>query len=79
MTERVEALLAEIAVLPFEPPADVAFDRIRAALDAAGTPIGSNDLLIAGHVLAQGRIVATANICEFGRVAELRVENWKER
>ena len=65
--------------LPFEPLADVAYGRIRATLDAAGTPIGSDDLLIAAHALAQGRIVATVNICEIERVTGSKIECWKER
>jgi tRNA(fMet)-specific endonuclease VapC len=76
LTERVEALLAEIPVLPLAPPADAAYGRLRAALEAAGTPIGGNDMLIAAHALALGRTVVTANVGEFGRVEDLAVENW---
>jgi tRNA(fMet)-specific endonuclease VapC len=76
LTERVEALLAEIPVLPLAPPADAAYGRLRAALEAAGTPIGGNDMLIAAHALALGRIVVTANVGEFGRAEDLAVENW---
>ena len=78
LTERVDALLAEIAVLPFAPPTDAAYARIRAALEAAGTPIGGNDLLIAAQALSRGRVVVTANVREFGRVPGLMVENWVE-
>ena len=76
LTERVEALLAEMPVLPMAPPADAAYGRLRAALEAAGTPIGGNDMLIAAHALATGRTVVTANVGEFGRVKGLAVENW---
>ena len=76
LTERVEALLAELPVLPLAPPADAAYARLRAALEEAGTPIGGNDLLIAAHALALGRTVVTANLREFGRVDGLAVENW---
>ena len=76
LTERVEALLAEMPVLPMAPPADAAYGRLRAALEASGTPIGGNDMLIAAHALALGRTVVTANVGEFGRVEGLAVENW---
>jgi tRNA(fMet)-specific endonuclease VapC len=76
LTERVEALLAEMPVLPLAPPADAAYGRLRAALEAAGMPIGGNDMLIAAHALATGRTVVTANVGEFGRVEGLAVENW---
>jgi len=49
---------------------------IRVALEAAGTPIGSNDLLIAAHALSLGAVVVTDNVLEFSRVPGLRVENW---
>jgi tRNA(fMet)-specific endonuclease VapC len=48
----VEDLLGEIDVLPFEVPADTDYGGIRAGLEAAGKPIGGNDLLIATHARA---------------------------
>src|SRR5437764_15430818 len=50
----VEDLLAEIDILPFDVPADVEYGGIRAELEAAGKPIGGNDLLIAAHAHAAG-------------------------
>ena len=76
LAERVEALLAEMPMLPMAPPADAACGRLRAALDAAGTPIGGNDMLIAAHALALGRTMVTADVGEFGCLAGLAVENW---
>ena len=45
-------------------------------LEQAGTPIGSNDLLIAAHALALDLTLATANTREFKRVPTLRLDNW---
>jgi tRNA(fMet)-specific endonuclease VapC len=72
----VEDLLGEIAVLPFDVPADTEYGNIRAALEAAGKPIGSNDLLIAAHAAATGATIVTANVEEFKRIRGLKVENW---
>jgi tRNA(fMet)-specific endonuclease VapC len=72
----VEDILDEIEILPFEAPADVAYGEIRAALEAAGRPIGSNDLLIAAHAHVLGATVVTANAREFRQVRGLKVENW---
>ena len=47
-------------------------------LEAAGQPIGSNDLLIAAHALTLGATLVTANVGEFQRVPRLVVENWLE-
>jgi tRNA(fMet)-specific endonuclease VapC len=55
--EAVEDLLGEINILPFDVPADTEYGGIRAELEAAGRPIGSN--LIAAHAHAAGAIVVT--------------------
>ena len=76
LREAVEDLLGEINILPFDVPADAEYGGIRAKLEAAGTPIGSNDLLIAGHAYAIGATIVTANAGEFKRIRRLKVENW---
>jgi tRNA(fMet)-specific endonuclease VapC len=76
LLKTVEDLLGEIAVLPFDIPADAEYGGIRSALEAAGKPIGSNDLLIAAHACATGATVVTANTDEFKRIRGLKVENW---
>jgi tRNA(fMet)-specific endonuclease VapC len=76
LLKAVEDLLGEISVLPFDVPADAEYGAIRAHLEASGTPIGSNDLLIAAHAIATGSTIVTANADEFKRVRGLKVENW---
>lgn len=76
LLRQVEAILDAIDVVPFEPPADVIYGRIRADLEAAGRPIGPNDLLIAAQALALAVPLVTANEAEFRRVDGLMVENW---
>jgi tRNA(fMet)-specific endonuclease VapC len=72
----VEDLLGEIDVLPFDIPADAEYGSIRAELEAAGKPIGGNDLLIAAHARAAGATIVTTNLGEFKRISGLKVENW---
>jgi tRNA(fMet)-specific endonuclease VapC len=76
LLKAVEDLLGEIHVLPFDIPADAEYGDIRSKLEAAGKPIGSNDLLIAAHAQATGATVVTANTDEFKRILGLKVENW---
>ena len=76
LLKAVEDLLGEINVLPFEVPADTEYGGIRAKLEAAGKPIGGNDLLIAAHAYATGATIVTANTGEFKRIFGLNVENW---
>lgn len=76
LTAQIEAILASMSVLPLDVPADGEYAQIRATLEAAGTPIGPNDLFIAAHARAVGAVLVTANVGEFSRVRGLEVENW---
>ena len=73
---QVEAILAGLEILPFDVEADGHYGGIRAELEAAGKPIGPNDLLIAAHAVEVGATLVTANTAEFGRIRGLAVENW---
>ena len=76
LTSRVEQLLGALTVLPFDEPADQHYADIRAALERAGTPIGSHDLFIAAHARSRGMTLVTHNTREFERVPGLSVEDW---
>ena len=76
LLKAVEDLLGEIAVLPLDVPADREYGGIRAELEAAGRPIGGNDLLIAAHAHTIGATIVTANTDGFKRIRGLNVENW---
>jgi tRNA(fMet)-specific endonuclease VapC len=76
LTSRVAAILDTLDVLPFDVPADAEYAAIRMKLEAAGRPIGPNDLLIAAHARSLGATIVTANADEFDRVSGLAVENW---
>ena len=74
--KKVEDVLGSFAVLPFAHPADIHYGALRARLEAAGTPISNNDMLIAAHALALDCILVTDNDREFSRIDGLAVENW---
>jgi tRNA(fMet)-specific endonuclease VapC len=76
LLQQVEAILGGLDILPLDVPADAEYGGIRAELEAAGRPIGPNDLLIAAHAYALGATLVTANVGEFTRIRGLRVENW---
>jgi len=63
-------------ILPFDAQDARRSGEIRAALRAAGTPVGPYDLLIAGQALARNLILVTNNVREFRRVPGLKVEDW---
>ena len=76
LTNRVEAVLDRLDVRPFESPADSAYGLLRVRLEAAGRPIGNNDLLIASQSITLGYTIVTANLREFDRIDGLVCENW---
>lgn len=72
---RVDALQFE--VLEFDREDARQAGQLRAALSAAGTPIGAYDVLIAGQALARDLTLITPNASEFRRVPALRVADWE--
>ena len=75
--QQVEAFAARLEVLDFDADAAAHAGEIRAELEREGKPIGSYDVLIAGHARSRGLIVVTGNLAEFGRVDGLRCEDWE--
>ncbi len=74
--QALDRFLIPLAIAEFDYEAAVAYGRLRAALEAAGTPIGPLDMLIAAHAVSLGVTLVTNNIHEFARVPGLKVENW---
>lgn len=72
-----EGLKADLTVLPFEEPDAMHTAQIRAALAAAGTPIGPFDLQLAGTARARSLTLVTHNTAEFHRVSGLTVQDWR--
>ena len=73
----LENLFAEFAVLPLDIQAAKIAGNIRARLNALGTPIGANDLLIAAIALANDLTLVTHNTREFSRIDGLKYEDWE--
>ena len=69
----IEQVFSTLTVVPFDLPAARAHARVGAALAAAGTPIGPNDLIIAATAPAHGHTVMTDNLREVRRVPDLVV------
>lgn len=76
LSDQLEAVLGVLEILPLDVPADNSYATVRVAVEAAGAPIGANDLLIAAQALAQSATLVTNNTREFARIAGLAIENW---
>jgi tRNA(fMet)-specific endonuclease VapC len=73
---QVEDFISRLSVLEYGNKAAAHYGDIRADLERKGTPIGVNDLHIAGHARSEGLTLVTNNLKEFERVEGLRLENW---
>ncbi|QEW23504.1 tRNA(fMet)-specific endonuclease VapC (plasmid) [Paracoccaceae bacterium] len=76
LTERVEAVLAEIEVLGLDARVSEDYGSIRCDLEARGQIIGGNDLWIAAQARSLGLVLVSDNEGEFSRVDGLQLENW---
>lgn len=72
----VEDFVSRLDVLPYTDKAAAHYGNIRADLERKGTPIGVNDLHIAGHARSEGLVLVSNNLREFARIDGLRLENW---
>ena len=73
----VDAFVSRLSmILPWDAASADRAARIKQDLSARGTPIGNNDIMIAGHALAAECVLVTNNMREFARVKGLRVEDW---
>jgi tRNA(fMet)-specific endonuclease VapC len=63
--------------LAFDDRSAVVYGAIRADLERRGTPIRPNDLMIAAIALASDSILVTHNTGEFGRIDNLKHEDWE--
>lgn len=70
-------LLNSFTSLPFDNAAAETAARLRVQLASSGQPIGPSDVLIAAIALANDLTLITHNTNEFGRVVDLRLEDWE--
>lgn len=76
LRETFDRILGALNVLPLGADVAIHYGEIRAALRAAGQPIGPNDLWIAAHARALKLTLVTHSVREFQRVPGLKVEDW---
>lgn len=68
--------LRHVEVLDFLDEAALHYAQIRASLKGMGPMIGAHDLFIAAHARSLRLTLVTNNTGEFGRVPDLKIENW---
>ena len=79
LAKLVEDMISRVQVKSYDAAASIHYAQIRQSLQAAGKPIGPNDLFIAAHARSLDLTLVTDNIREFSRVDGLKLESWIER
>jgi tRNA(fMet)-specific endonuclease VapC len=69
-------LLSQVEAIPFASEEARQAAEVRAYLKKQGTPIGAYDLLLGATALSHKLTFVTANIKEFARIPNLKIENW---
>ncbi len=77
LSAAVSACLQHVQAMPWDSEAASRYGTLRAQLEAAGTPLGGLDTLIAAHALAVGATLVT-NDKAFRQVPNLSLEDWTE-
>lgn len=75
-TAKVNRFLETLHEIPFDSEAADLAARLRAGLEAKGSPIGPMDLLIAATARANRLILVSGNQKEFKRIPKLKLESW---
>jgi tRNA(fMet)-specific endonuclease VapC len=75
--ERLRVFLSGgIAVDAFSEDDAITAGDLRTTMEAAGTPIGPYDVLIAAQALRSNATLVTANVSELARVPHLQWQDW---
>ena len=74
--QALEQFLIFLNIISFDHAAAIIYGDIRATLENQETPIGSLDTLIAAQAISLDVTLITNNTKEFGRVPNLKLENW---
>ena len=72
----LDEFLLPMEIADFDAAAADSYGKVRAALEAAGTPIGPFDTRIGAHALSLGAVLVTHNTREYRRISGLAVEDW---
>jgi len=72
----IEDFVRHLDVMDWDTEAADQYGVIRAELEAAGTPIGAMDMMIAAHAKSIKAVLVTNNQKHFTKVKGLKIDNW---
>jgi len=74
--QALEEFILPLEIADFDEKAATMYGTVRAALEKAGTPVGSMDMLIGAHALSLNLTLVTNNVREFKQIHNLKVVDW---
>lgn len=74
--EALHAFLLPLEIADFDAEAASSYGIVRAALEKAGTSVGSMDMLISAHALSLGVTLVTNNVREIKQIKNLNIADW---
>jgi tRNA(fMet)-specific endonuclease VapC len=74
----VRRFVNHVGIVNFDEAAAEEYARIRCFLEAKGMPTAGADLMIASCARAKKAVLVTNNVKHFGKIPELKIENWIE-
>jgi tRNA(fMet)-specific endonuclease VapC len=74
--EALDEFIIPLEIVPFDEKVAPVYGSIRTAVEKAGKPLGSMDMLIAAHALTLGVPLVTNNVREFSHIPGLTIINW---
>ena len=69
--------LSSFEIINFDTRDAEVYGIIRAELESKGKPVGPYDMQLAAQALTRNLIFVTNNTAEFGRIPQLKLENWE--
>ena len=73
---RIDDLLTDIHVLPFDRDCAISFGQIRGEQLRSGVSFSPIDLMIAATAFAHNLTLVTHNVKDFEKIPDLRVDDW---
>ncbi len=74
--QALEEFILPLEIADFDEKAAVIYGAVCAALEKAGTPVGSMDMLTGAHALSLDLTLVTNNVREFKQIKNLNVVDW---
>ena len=74
--QALDEFVLPLVIAVFDETAAESYGKIRSALEKAGKPIGSMDMLIGAHAMSLDVTLVTNNTSEFKQIRNLKIADW---